>query len=162
MAMRWRVLSPVIPVLLNVGLQVSGYQNLRLAWLIWALAVVLALACWGPPVWGFLRRIRVCLARDGRETPPCAHEWLEQIAEQDDRDAARLLGGIVAYAKEFLGSTEPYLEIHVPMLNATVFEFTVLNKVEGAMMGRVPIDVEKPSRGSERGRERRVWLGFRG
>jgi len=28
--------------------------------------------------------------------------------------------------------------------------------------GRVPIDVEKSSRGSERGCETRVWLGFRG
>ena len=29
-------------------------------------------------------------------------------------------------------------------------------------LGRVPIDVEKPSRGSEREREKRVWLSFRG
>ena len=31
-----------------------------------------------------------------------------------------------------------------------------------SLAGRVPIDVEKSSRGSERGRETRVWLGFRG
>jgi hypothetical protein len=34
--------------------------------------------------------------------------------------------------------------------------------VEAQASGRVPIHVEKSSRGSERGRETRVWLGFRG
>ena len=59
--------------------------------------------------------------------------WLRQIADQDDREAGHRLLDLPAYAKPFLAAPEPYLEIHVPLINATVFQFTVDERVEGVM-----------------------------
>lgn len=59
--------------------------------------------------------------------------WLERIADEDDRNAAHRLDGLGSYAKKFFGGPEPYLEIHVPIINTSVFDFAIDERVVGAM-----------------------------
>jgi hypothetical protein len=56
------------------------------------------------------------------------------IADADERELPhRLFNREESYAKAYFAGTEPYLEIHVNLINASVFDVRVAGQVEGSM-----------------------------
>lgn len=61
---------------------------------------------------------------------------LGAIADSDDKNALNLLIGGEATAKPHFDGPEPFVDLTVPIVNTTVFNFTVTGAVEGRMSWR--------------------------
>lgn len=64
-----RVLSPLVGLAFATGLQVSDYKNPVLGWYLMAASVIAAIVLWTPPLWRYVRRLRVVLKPDGPQQP---------------------------------------------------------------------------------------------